>query len=285
MSSIGAWLISTLVRQVRSFIDSAPQHIEELTTTLQNANNWLEVASKQLPEGLNIPDIQEMSLSLVQTFWGDGVAEHGIRWATNIPDFFITVLISLVSVYFFMADRERIFEVMVNACPAWIKNQWQLTKAGLKRAMAGYFRAQGILMAIVGFIGMVGLIVLGNPYALVLGIVFAVLDFIPMLGPALILIPWAGISFITADIRLGFGLLIIYGVITVVRQIVQPKILGGQMGVHPLASLMSMFIGFRIFGILGFVVGPSLLIVFLAIKEEKHPENEDTKAIQEQKGT
>ena len=82
-----------------------------------------------------------------------------------------------------------------------------------------------------------------------------------------VLIPWAIVSMVLGSYSLGIGLLIIYGVLTVARQVLQPKIMGTQMGVHPLAFLMSMFIGFRIFGIIGFVVGPSLLILFKAVKE------------------
>jgi len=265
------WIVSTFVSQAQSFIASAPQHVEEMTTRIQNANEWLARASETLPEGWTIPDIEEMLLNAATGLLDMGMAEQGLRWAANIPDFLINLLITLVSTYFFMADREKIFNFMQNACPTWVKTQWSMTKAGLKRAMAGYFKAQAVLMAIVGFISMVGLIIIGNQYAFVLGLVFAVLDFIPMLGPALILLPWAIISFITGDVHIGVGLLIIYSVITIVRQIVQPKILGDRMGVHPLASIMAMFIGFRIFGILGFVIGPTLLIVYIGIKEENKP--------------
>jgi len=141
------------------------------------------------------------------------------------------------------------------------------TKAGLSRAMGGYFRAQGILMAMVGIISIVGLLFLRSPYALLFGLLFAVLDFLPILGPALVLLPWALMSITMGNMHQAIGLLVIYGIITITRQVLQPKILGDQMGAHPLASLMSIFIGFRIFGLLGFIIGPSLLMIFVAIRE------------------
>ena len=264
MSSLGVWLVMTLFRQVVSFIETAPLLFD---TVLVDANLWIEMMSDNLPEGWYIPDIQGMIVAAGSAFLDAGVAEQAIGFVGNVPMFLINLILAIVSAYFFMSDREAIFGNVRRACPKWIGEQWGITKVGLSHAIVGYFRAQGILMVMVGVISIIGLFILGNPYALLLGLLFAILDFIPMLGPALVLIPWALFSMITGSFSLGFGLLIIYGVITVARQVLQPKIMGTQMGVHPLAFLMSMFIGFRIFGIVGFIVGPSLLILFKAVKE------------------
>jgi sporulation integral membrane protein YtvI len=141
------------------------------------------------------------------------------------------------------------------------------TEKGLTRAMSGYFRAQGILMVMVGAISVIGLMFLRSPYALLLGLLFAALDFLPILGPALILLPWALVSMLMGNMRQAIGLLVIWGIITIARQVLQPKILGTQMGAHPLASLMSIYIGFRIFGIFGLILGPALLMICIAIFE------------------
>ena len=141
------------------------------------------------------------------------------------------------------------------------------TRIGLVRAMGGYFRAQYILMAMSGIISIIGLMILRNDYALLIGLLLAALDFLPILGVGAVLLPWALISVIMGNVNQAIGLAVIYGVITISRQVLQPKILGAQMGTHPLASLMSIFIGFRIFGLLGLIIGPSLLMIFIAIKE------------------
>ena len=266
-SSLGVWLVLTLVRQIVSFVESAPIHVEELAIRLEEANLWIERWSESLPEGLHLPDIQEMMLAVVTALFDGGMAGQGLRIVANVPDFFINLILALVSAYFFMSDRERIFATVQKACPQWIAGQWRVTKAGLSRAMAGYFRAQGILMTMVGIISIIGLLILRNPYALLLGLLFAVLDFLPILGPAIVLLPWALVSLLMGNFHLAIGLGVIYGIITITRQVLQPKILGDQMGAHPLASLMSIFIGFRIFGLLGFIIGPSLLMIFIAIRE------------------
>jgi len=269
ISSLGAWLSITLARQVVAFVESAPTHIEDITASLDDINLRIERFAESLPDGWYLPDIQELALSAVTNLFGEGVRDQGMRMFTGVADFFINMILALVSAYFFMADRENIFNTIKNACPMWFKKQMGQTKKGLSRAMGGYFRAQGILMAMVGIISIIGLLILGSPYALFLGLLFAVLDFLPILGPAIVLLPWALISIIAGNMHQAIGLLVIYGIITITRQVMQPKILGDQIGAHPLASLMSIFIGFRIFGLLGFIIGPSLLMIFVAIKESK----------------
>jgi sporulation integral membrane protein YtvI len=267
ISSLGAWLVSTLVGQVRSFADNAPNHIEEIATRLDEANMWLSRFNEHLPEGWYMPSIEEAAPAIIGFFVGEGLGDTGFRAFVGIGDFFLNFVIALVSAYFFMADGKKIFEFFKNACPKWLLKQMRHTKEGLTRALGGYFRAQGILMLMVFVISVVGLFILGSPYALLLALLFAVLDFLPILGPALVLLPWALISVIMGNMRMAIGLAIMWGVITIARQVLQPKILGNQMGAHPLASLMAIFIGFRVFGLFGLIIGPVLLMIFVAIME------------------
>ena len=264
MSSLGVWVVSVVVGQAVSFFETVDMGLQEM---LEVADEWLEDMSELLPEGWYIPDIQGMAMAAGAAFVGGGMALQAIGFVGNVPYFLVNLILALVSAYFFMADRERIFGAMQKAVPNWVVGQWSITKAGLSRAISGYFKAQAILMVMVGAISVIGLAILGNQFALLLGLLLAVLDFIPMLGPALVLLPWALFSFLTDNIRQGIGLLVISGVITVARQVLQPKIMGTQMGVHPLAFLVSMFIGFQVFGIIGFIVGPSLLVIVKAVKE------------------
>ena len=264
MSSLGVWVVSAIVGQAVSFFETAPPLLEELLAT---ADRWLLDMSDHLPEGWYIPDMQGMAMAAGAAFLDGGMAVQAIGIVGNVPYFIVNLILALVSAYFFMADRERIFSKVKSIVPKWVEWQWSITKAGLSRAVSGYFKAQAILMLMVGLISAIGLAILRNPFALLLGLLLAVLDFVPMLGPSLVLLPWAIVSFISGEIGYGIGLLVINGVITVARQVLQPKIMGAQMGVHPLALLMSMFIGFRVFGIIGFAVGPSLLVIVKAVKE------------------
>lgn len=267
ISSFGAWLVNTLVRQMTSFMESAPLHVEEIVLRIDDANVWLQRFTESLPEGWYIPNIEEMLPAAATIFIGDGMRETGLRTLGSVPDFFINLIISLVSAYFFMADGARIYKFVKSSFPKWLRKQMRQTKATLQRALSGYIRAQVILMIIAGSISLIGLMIMSNQYALLLALFFAALDILPILGPAAVLLPWALISIIMGNTRQAIGLLVIWVATSITRQVVQPKVLGTQMGVHPLASLMSIFIGFRIFGFFGLIIGPTLLTILIAIRE------------------
>jgi len=260
-ASLGAWLFNTLLNQVGDFVDVAPEHIENF---VQSADAWLVRVTENLPESVGVPDMQEVLQTVVMSLFGGLVQDHGARVVTAVPDFLINVILSLVSAYFFMSDRERIFAAIVRVCPAGLKKHFRQTRTSFSKAIRGYLRAQYILMSMVGIISIIGLLIIGSPFALLLGIILAILDFLPILGAGSVLVPWAIGSFFMGNPQQGVSLLIIYGVITVTRQVLQPKILGDQIGVHPLLSLMSIFIGFRLFGLLGLVIGPTLVMLIVA---------------------
>jgi sporulation integral membrane protein YtvI len=262
-ASLGAWLVNTLIRQIGAFVESAPAHIEDI---VYRADEWLARITASLPETMAIPDMQDVLLSVVMGLFGDMVQDQAPRWAAAVPDFLINVILTLVSAYFFMADRERIFAGIARACPKGLAFHFRQTQKSFSVALRGYLRAQYILMSMVGIISIIGLLIIRSPFALLLGLLFAVLDFLPIVGAGSVLVPWALMSFIMGDVRQGVSLLIIYGVITVTRQVLQPKVLGDQIGVHPLASLMSIFIGFRLFGLLGLIIGPTLVMMLVAAK-------------------
>ncbi|MCL2604810.1 MAG: sporulation integral membrane protein YtvI [Defluviitaleaceae bacterium] len=260
-ASLGAWLVNTLIRQIGSFVEGAPVHIEEIA---YRTDAWIARVAAGLPDSITLLDLQDTLLSMVMGLFGNLVQDQAPRWAAAVPDFLINVILTLVSAYFFMADRERIFKAVARNCPKGLAGHFRQTGKSFSAALRGYLRAQYILMSMVGIIGIIGLLIIRSPFALLLGLLLAVLDFLPIVGAGSILIPWALISFITSNPSQGVSLLIIYGVITVTRQVLQPKILGDQIGVHPLVSLMSIFIGFRLFGLLGLIIGPTLVMLLFA---------------------
>ncbi|MCL2203726.1 MAG: sporulation integral membrane protein YtvI [Defluviitaleaceae bacterium] len=269
-ASLGTWLITTLIRQVASFVEAAPTHIEDIVYRLEE---WLTRFADNFP-ALSIPDLQDMLVSAVMGLFGDVVQDQAPRWAAAVPEFLINVILTLVSAYFFMADRERIFAAVARACPKGLAVHFRQTRKSFSQAMAGYFRAQYILMSMVGIISIIGLLIIRSPFALFLGLLLAVLDFLPIVGAGSVLIPWALLSFIIGDTRQGISLAIIYGIITITRQVLQPKILGDQIGVHPLVSLMSIFIGFRLFGLLGLIIGPTLVMLLVAARKGEERDGE-----------
>ncbi|WP_123610641.1 sporulation integral membrane protein YtvI [Mobilisporobacter senegalensis] len=134
-------------------------------------------------------------------------------------------------------------------------------------AGVAYFRAQLIIMSIVAAINVGGLLVLKNRYALLIGIVIAIIDAFPVLGSGIILIPWAIISLFSKDIFDAAILMSIYFLCQLVRQILEPRLIGDKIGIHPIFTIMAIYVGIQLFGIMGFILGPLSLVTIRAIIE------------------
>jgi sporulation integral membrane protein YtvI len=258
ISGIGTWLISTLINQAGEFVKAAPEMIDEISIVL---SEW----QSKLPSVIAASDIESTLLSALTSVFGDGLMVQSRRIVTNAPSFLISVILSLVSAFFILKDRDRIVGVLKKHCPDWIAVNLRTIRGGLMRAVGGYFRAQAILMSITCIIALTGLIIMRSPYALILGLLLAFLDFLPFFGTGFILIPWAALCLLTAEYVHAIGLAVLYGVIFITRQVLEPKVLSEQIGVYPLVTLMAIFIGFKLFGFIGILVGPALVMTFLAM--------------------
>ena len=159
--------------------------------------------------------------------------------------------------------------------PEKIKKHWYSLIKSLKLACGGYIRAQLIIMTIVFTILLIGFSILGVKTAVLFAFIIAVIDMIPILGTGTVLLPWAVISLLQSNYKLAVGLVIIYLVVLLTRQLIEPKIVGSQIGLHPLATLLAMYTGYKLIGMFGMILGPitAILIVSLVrasrqIKEE-----------------
>ncbi|MBQ9151486.1 MAG: AI-2E family transporter, partial [Clostridia bacterium] len=114
-----------------------------------------------------------------------------------------------------------------------------------------------LLLGLLTFcLSFIGLALLRVPYAFILALLLAVVDLLPLLGTGIILIPWALVCLLLGQVKLGIGLLVLYAVATLVRQILEPKLIGDGLGLHPLVSLLSMYAGLRLFGVWGMILAP-----------------------------
>ena len=134
-----------------------------------------------------------------------------------------------------------------------------LTSVG--KALKSYAKAYLLIMLLTFCEVFVGLLIMRRRYAFILAFLIAVVDILPIFGAGTVIIPWAVFELITKDTRTGLGLLILYGVVTIIRQIAEPKIVGESLGIHPLATLVAMFAGLKLFGFVGVLFAPMVAIV------------------------
>ena len=139
----------------------------------------------------------------------------------------------------------------------------------LSRLGRQYLRAYLFLGFLTFLQAFIGLAVLKIPYAFLLALAIAIVDVLPLLGTGVILIPWALIALLTGNVPLAIGLGILYGITTAVRQILEPKLIGDGLGLHPLLSLVAMYAGLRLFGVWGMILAPLVAAGIVSVVRER----------------
>ena len=181
----------------------------------------------------------------------------------HMTEAFMILLFAVLSAFFFLRDEERVVDIIVkNGGRRFLENV-QIISRTTREALSGYIRAQGILMVITFAILSVFLVLFGVQSAVLIALGIAFLDAIPVFGTGFVLLPWAAWEFFSQNSSLAFGLLALYGVCSLVRQILEPKILSSQIGLHPLLTLTGIFIGFKLLGIPGLILGPAATLTIV----------------------
>lgn len=184
------------------------------------------------------------------------IAGFTINTATSLPIIILSIIFTIMGTFYFSYDRERITGFFVREVPPRTMQHYRLIKNGVFSALFGQIKAQIFISFVLMLIIICGLMILRKPYALLLGILIGVADVLPVIGAGLFLNSWAIVALIMGDYYTAIGLFIIYLVTITVRQIIEPRIVGKQLGLYPLVTMMSMFAGFQIMGTLGLIAGP-----------------------------
>ena len=186
----------------------------------------------------------------------------------RLPGFMIFLLITVVSCFYFSSDIDNINRSVVSFFPRELGKRIPIIKKRVFEKLSGYVRAYLLLLVMTFGELLVGFWILGVPYPLLLALLISILDILPILGVGTALIPWALIEILfTKDLYTGIGLFIVYVIITVVRQITEPKIVAGSLGLPPLLTLIAMYVGLKLFGFWGIVLGPFSLLIIRSIGE------------------
>ncbi|HHY67754.1 MAG TPA: sporulation integral membrane protein YtvI [Alicyclobacillus sp.] len=182
---------------------------------------------------------------------------HGL---TGLPEWITVLVLAIISTYFFLRDRERIARGLVSVLPP----SWDLKLTAVFRdvahAMTGMVRAQLILTLITMVMSIIGLLVFRVEYAITIGTLIGLTGLVPIVGSLIVTIPWAGWCLITGQYTLGLEILALQGVISLVRHIIEPKILADNMGLDTFSALIAVYVGWKILGVLGLFVGPILWV-------------------------
>lgn len=255
--------LNRLLRNLPDYrsIDSQIKWISEQNLELENfMENW-EI-SDAVKEAIN-SNLQLLYNGVRDTLVS--VINSVLDFLTKLPSMFMILFIAFIATFFISRDRDGIKEFLINIFPDDIQPKIANVFTQLNRSAIGYIRAMLILITISGIVAGTGVKLMGNQYALIVGSAAAILDLIPIIGPALLFYPWIVMSIIFGNFSQAFSLFLLHLFLAGVRSASEAKIMGKNLGLHPLATMTALFSGYRILGAIGFVVGPTFLVIIKAI--------------------
>ena len=248
--------ITDLFEQFKALTERLDPNIAQM---IQNATSSFVDSSGSLVSGLSTKVVGYLSNTVI-----------------SLPGIILFIVFSIVSSVFFSMDFTKISGYITGILPDKMNTRLMRLKTMAADIGRKYVKSYAILIAITFAELSLGLLILGVDNAIALAAVIAFIDLLPVLGTGAVLIPWCLILLIMGNYGLAIGLAVLYVVMLVVRNILEPRIVGRQIGVHPLAMLVSMYVGLKIFGFIGIFVLPLVLLAakgFLENKSDASPDN------------
>ena len=254
--------------------------------------------AKLLEDGSNIEALLDRAVVILERiggqlglwrFWGDGVSVEDVRvwlyarlsgiaddalssltariprwigWILSaLPGGILVGIVTAISGVYFCMDGERITASLLAILPSRWRSKLPLWRQGIRRFSWQYLRAYLILTLLTFLALFLGFSILRMDYAFLLAIAVALIDLLPILGVGTVLLPWAAVLLIGRHFYLGFGLLILYFTVLLLRQILEPRLIGKSLGLHPLLTLFASYAGWRLLGFTGMILAPILAMI------------------------
>ena len=186
-------------------------------------------------------------------------------FAFSIPSFVVALVIFVMATYFIASDYPRLRLMVTDRLSPGVRDFFGSVKRTAVAAFGGYVKAQLILSVVVFFILLAGFVVIRQPYSVLLAFLLAVLDFIPIVGSGTVMVPWAVADLFLGQYRHAVELMVIWGVIALCRRVSERRVVGDQTGLSPILSLISIYVGMKIAGVAGMILGPVLCMVVINI--------------------
>lgn len=254
----------------------------ESSNLLQSLNNYIDKAYIEFYKFINSFDFDKIRLSkeiiaVIQNSTGDvftnisnwlrNILTELIDLITQIPSIAICIGITVVALYFICVDKIYILDQIEHHLPKiWVK-KISIHVKEIIRTLGAYLKAQITLVLLSFSISLIGLNILAFlgfniSYPLLMALFIGFVDALPILGSGSVMIPWSILSALNGDIKLGILIITLLVIMSITKQILEPKLISKNIGIHPIFTLIAMYTGFKFIGVIGVLIGPIILIIF-----------------------
>lgn len=263
------FVISKLVSEIISLSQFLRDNYTYIEKSIKFQTGRIQSMYKSIPkeaaDSINniLAKLGNYILSLLQS-----IASSVLNTAISIPNAIVFIIVVILATYFITSDKNKIHDFIQEQLP----QKWYVKAAVLLehifKALIQYVKAQLILVSVTIAVLAISFTVVGIKYSILIAFVIGFIDALPVFGVGSVMVPWIIYQFIFGDVKIGIALLVIYAIVYILRQILEPKIFGSQMGVHPLLALAAMYVGFNYFGIAGLILSPIIIMIVKNILNE-----------------
>lgn len=285
LSPVVAFVLVSIVGTL--FVLGVYNAFNELGELINRLPEWYQSAAPALSDALNqtierivvaLPDeieeqIQVVAIQMFNDLQSNIInfSTSAVAWAANkaslLPSLLISIIITVVATFFMTVEFDNIVKFCKLQIPERYRTQVISSWNSFSKTVVGMLSSYLLIMFITFLELSAGLILLKVNYAVLLAAMISLVDILPVLGTGTILIPWGIIALIMGKTTFGVGILAIYLVITIVRNILEPRIIGKRIGLHPLVTLMFMYLGLHVLGLLGMFLFPLTIIIFKNLQD------------------
>lgn len=267
---LGTFIASKATTQLVIFVEQIPNYFKQINAVyLSWEKNFRHYAQNMAPEFIRqiSNGIEDNLTQLSNTIKEKITLDHIAQFFAKIPQYFISFLVYLIALFLFMLElpllKMKIYHLFTNETAKKVK--FMINR--LADVLLGFLKAQVLLSFIIFIVSLIGLLLISPQIAIVMALIIWVIDLIPIIGSIIILGPWAFYMFLAGDISMGIKLTILAIILLSIRRIMEPKLMGQHIGLSPLATLIAMFLGLKLIGVFGILIGPLLVIAFTSAKE------------------
>lgn len=260
--------ITKLVNEAIKFIDRLPYYIVDITLFIDDAVDRLNEAIATLPQPM-MSEIQNQTDYIFER--ANELAEMAIpllaTWAQAIPNLIVVIIIYLITLFLFSMNLPKYIDMFYDRFEPENAEKVRFMFQRLTRFFTGFFKAQFLVSIIIFIVTYIGLLIISPRNALLMATIIWIIDFIPIIGSIVILSPWALFHLLSGNTATGVQLLILAIILLTIRRTVEPKVMGDQIGLPPLSTLIGLYLGYYFLGLIGLILGPLMIILILSARE------------------